>query len=348
MKTGILFHKNPFKPSAGIDIVRLKAISKGLIEEGIDTEIIAPVEKEGIIDDIIPVKPLSYLSKNRYEAVKTCYHFSIELIEDYKGPVISRIVRVVDEIFPPRDEKIRDRLLKCQELINKRASLISLNNRENEERWRYFYGDKLPVILTPTGCHEIIPPPERNPYGSDRKILLFIGSICAGRMVKILNEMSERFFSVAEIHYIGRSKLNLYDGGEELSENIVCHGEMEEDKIWDYIRYASAGIAIATGPCPFDNDMSKIMNYLRGGLPVLSEEPIVNNELIRQLDYGKIFSYNDMDDLVIKGEELLNNPPVDKREHVMTFMAEKHSWKNIAGIYKNYLTLLSPSCEKLG
>lgn len=341
MKTGILFHKNPFKPSTGIDIVRLKAISTGLIEEGIDTEIIAPVEKEGIIDSI-PVKPLLYLNKNRYDLLKTCYHFSIELIGDYKGPVVSRIVRVVDEIFPLRDEKIRHRLLKCQELISKHASVISLNNRENEERWRYFYGEKLPVILTPTGCPEIIPPSQRNPYRSDRKILLFIGSICAGRMVKILNEISERFLYTAEIHYIGRSKLEFYDGGEKLSKNIVCHGELEEDKIWDYIKYASAGIAIATGPCPFDNDMSKIMNYLRGGLPVLSEEPIVNNELIRQLDYGKIFSYNNMDDLVIKGEELLNNPPSDKREHIMAFMAEKHSWKKMA---EKYAELFKSLCS---
>jgi len=331
MKIGILFHKNPFKPSTGIDLVRLKAIAKGLIEEGFLTEIIAPVEKEGVIDSI-PVKPLSYLNKNRYDLIKTCYHFSIELLGDYRGPVVSRIVRVVDEILPERDEKIRERLLKCQELINKRASVISLNNRENEERWRRFYGNKQEVIFTPTGCPEEIPPSKGNPYGTGRKILLFIGSICAGRMVNILNKMAETLKDKGEIHYIGKSKLNLYDGGGELSNDIIRHGELPEDEIWDYIRYASCGIALATGHHPFDNDISKIMNYLRGGLPVLSEEPIVNNELIKELNYGNFFSYDNMDDLIIKARNLLDNPP-DGREHVMAFMAGKHSWKERAKIY---------------
>jgi glycosyltransferase involved in cell wall biosynthesis len=120
----------------------------------------------------------------------------------------------------------------------------------------------------------------------------------------------------------------MYGGGAHcrLHPLIVDHGEVPEPDLWDYIRHADVGLALATGPHPFDNDVSKIFNYLRGGLPVLSEEPIVNNELIRQTGYGSTFTYGDVDDLVLRATELLDHPPVQKREWVMDFMAEEHSW----------------------
>ena len=332
MKIGILFHKNPLLPSTGIDIVRLRSISKGLMENNMDTEIIAPVEKETVIDGLIPVKPLCFLNKNRYDIIKTCYHFSMECLQDYKGPVVSRIVRVVDDTFPPRDEPMRDRLLKCQELIRTRSAAISLNNRENKERWYRFYGKKIPVILTPTGCHEEIPPPGKNPY-ADKKTILFLGSLCAGRMVTILNEMALKLKNTAEIHFIGKNKTGLYGDPKALRHDIVRHGELPEEETWDYIRYASAGLTLATGPWPFDNDSSKIVNYLRGGLPVISEEPIVNNHLIRETGYGKIFGHGNIDDFWVKAADLLDRPPIDKKEKVMAFMSREHSWNRRVETY---------------
>ncbi|MFH1113951.1 MAG: hypothetical protein V1792_08520, partial [Pseudomonadota bacterium] len=76
----------------------------------------------------------------------------------------------------------------------------------------------------------------------------------------------------------------------------------------------------------FDNDVSKILNYLRGGLPVLSEEPIVNNGLIAQTGYGQTFKHGDLEDLVVKARRIIRDPPLHKREAVMHFMAMEHSW----------------------
>ena len=89
---------------------------------------------------------------------------------------------------------------------------------------------------------------------------------------------------------------------------------------------ASIGLALATGPHRFDNDVSKIMNYLRGGLPVLSEEPIVNNDLIIEMGYGKIFRFGDINDLTAKAKELILNPNRSRRTAVMRYMANEHSW----------------------
>ena len=115
MRVGIVFHKNPLAPPTGIDLVRLRAISLGFIRKGIDAEVIAPIDREGILEGIVPVRRLEALEEaGRYDIVKTCYHDSILLIERYRGPVVSRIVRVVDHELPERDEPFRERLLRCQ------------------------------------------------------------------------------------------------------------------------------------------------------------------------------------------------------------------------------------------
>ena len=43
-----------------------------------------------------------------------------------------------------------------------------------------------------------------------------------------------------------------------------------------------------------------IYAYLRGGLPVLSEERIVNNDLVRVTGMGEVFRYDDVADAVKK------------------------------------------------
>jgi hypothetical protein len=73
MRIGIVFHKNPLAPPTGIDLVRLRAIATGLLSEGIEVEIIAPVEREGRLNKLIPVRTLGALDGScRYDLVKTC------------------------------------------------------------------------------------------------------------------------------------------------------------------------------------------------------------------------------------------------------------------------------------
>ena len=336
MKVGIVFHKNPFASPSGIDLVRLRAIAGGLLERGIETEILAPVQETGILEGRIPVRMLEELTRRgAYDLLKTCYHFSIELIGDFEGPVVSRIVRVVDENLPERDEPIRERLLKCQQLIYERSAAVALNNVENEQRWRHLYGDRQQVVLVPTGCPAEIPPVKGNPYPPGERVVLFLGSIAAPRMLSMINEAARRLNGRATVHLVGLNKIHLYGGDEDRSLDalVVDHGEVPETDIWDYVRHARVGLALATGPYRFDNDVSKILNYLRGGLPVLSEEPIINNELVHQTGFGKTFAFGDVEDMMRKVEHLLNNPPWERRESVMRLMVSDHSWKRRVETY---------------
>jgi glycosyltransferase involved in cell wall biosynthesis len=330
MRVGIVFHKNPLAPPTGIDLVRLRAISLGFIRKGIDAEVIAPVDREGILEGIVPVRRLEALEEaGRYDIVKTCYHDSILLIDRYSGPVVSRIVRVVDHELPERDEPFRERLLRCQALIRDRASAVVLNNAENRERWRSFYGDQLPIVLVSTGCPAHIPAPGLNPYRPGERVLLFLGSLAAPRMVHILNQAARLLRDRVRVHLVGTNKACMYGGAEEdcaLDPLVIDHGELSEAEVWDYIRYASVGLALAAGPHAFDNDVSKILNYLRGGLAVVSEEPILTNELIQQTGFGRTFSHGDVRKLVSNALELVENPLSEKTGEVMQFMAAEHSW----------------------
>ncbi len=344
MKIGIVFHKNPLAEPSSIDLIRLRAISKGLVNKGIETEILAPVEKEGCLDGIVPVRHFSSLKSGSYDLVKTCYHFSIDLTYGYEGPIVSRIVRVVDDRLPERDGAIREQLLKCQTTIRKRASCVVVNNAENEERWHKFYGLTPPVICVPTGCPSAIPLPGKSPFDPHEKVILFLGSIAAPRMITIINEIACRLEGVAGVHFIGSDKSHLYGRNKEnvLSPLVIQHGALPEKRVWNYIFHARIGLAVATGPHAFDNDMSKIFSYLRGGLPVLSEEPIVNNTLIRETGFGLTFQYDNIEDLIEKALLLLHNPPLEKREAVMAFMAREHSWERRVETYaKLFHTLIN-------
>ncbi len=348
MKVGMVFHKSPLAPPSSIDLIRLRAISSGLIRKGIETEVLAPVNHEGVMDGLIPVRPLNHIMKGHYDIIKTCYHFSIELIQDYEGPIVSRIVRVVDDRLPERDEKWRERLLSCQERVSQRASVLVLNNVENKIRWRLFHGRFLPVVLVPTGCPMQIPPPRKNPYDGKKRTILFLGSIAAPRMITIMNTLATRL-NEARIHVVGLNKVHWYGTGEggDIHPSIVQHGEVLEEDIWDYIYHADMGLAIATGPHAFDNDLSKICNYLRGGLPVLSEAPVVNNDLIYQSGLGRIFRFDDMEDLIANALSLLDNPPTpERRNTAMTFMSTEHSWDRRVEIYEHLFKTLTGSVSR--
>jgi glycosyltransferase involved in cell wall biosynthesis len=336
VRIAIVFHKNPCGPPTGIDLVRLRAVARGLIDRGVSAEIVAPVAQEQHIEGGIPVLPLEALDQpGRYDLVKTCYHPSIMLLGRFDGPVVSRIVRVVDHESPARDEPFREQLLRCQERIRERAACVVLNNHSNEARWRTLYGPEPDIALVPTGCPRELPPLGRSPFPPDVPAVLFLGSVAAPRMVRMLNEAAHALEGKARIHLVGLNKACMYGGDVNctLSPLVVDHGELPEQAAWDYIRNASVGLALATGPDPFDNDVSKVLNYLRGGLPVLSEEPILNNDLIQATGLGRVFRYDDLADLVHGALALIQHPPSELRESTMRFMADEHSWDRRVDAY---------------
>ena len=335
-RIGILFHKNPFVSANGIDQVRLRAISSGLANLGFETGILAPVPSGGTLENGITVQPVSVLNQSgRYDLIKTSYHGSLKYLDYFEGPVVSRIVRVVDEKLPERDDANRTELIHFQEIISKRSNVVVVNNDENRQRWVGMYGDKIPVELVPTGCPAVIPAPGPSPFPGSRRNILFLGSIAAPRMLYMLNEAARRLEHLAVVHLIGLNKVCMYGGDDScaLDSRIVDHGEKPENELWNYIFHADVGLAFATGLHAFDNDVSKIINYLRGGLPVVSEIPIINNQLIKETDFGLVFDHGNVDDMVMACEKIMIGSFKRRQESVMNFMAREHSWDRRSQVY---------------
>ncbi|MFH0822165.1 MAG: hypothetical protein V2B18_05390, partial [Pseudomonadota bacterium] len=247
------------------------------------------------------------------------------------------------ERLPERDEPFRAVLLKCQDLINRRASALIMNNEENAERWRRLYGPRIPIHLVPNGCPAEIPSFASDPYSSEAPVVLFLGSLAAPRMVRIVNEAASALKRVAAIHTVGLNKAIMYggDSSSALCPEVTNHGELPESQVWDHVRCASIGLALATGPYPFDNDVTKVFNYLRGGLPVLAEEPILQNELVRETGFGSVFAHGDVEDLVEKAREMIRNPPRSKRHMVMSMMIREHSWDRRVDSFVDMLKALT-------
>lgn len=329
MRVGLIFHKDPLRAPTGIDLVRLRAIALGLEARGVKTDIIAPVSNVVCLQGTVMVKPLEILERpSDYSVIKTCYHPSIKLLGGYDGPVVSRIVRVVDEKIPERDTLFREDLLECQVLIRQRAQVVILNNIANLERWHLLYGEKQHVEIVPTGCPRDIPRHTERPYHGVKPVLLFLGSLAAPRMVRTLNVLAEMLQDCCDIHVIGSNKTGLYGsrGYLSLSSLVHDHGEMPESYTWPYVEHASIGLALATGPHVFDNDLSKMFTYLRGGLPVLSEDTVLTNYLITETGYGRVVPYDDIHAMASAARHMFAKPIGLSRRAVMKFMIENHSW----------------------
>lgn len=327
----MVFHKLPAGPVQSIDLARLLGLGLGLARLGREVEVVAPGARFGENWMGLPLAPLSALNRpGRYDAVKTCYHQSIKLLGRCEGPVASRLVRVVDRTSPGRDDSNRAELLACQELVRSRASVVILNNHENRKRWIELYGQTPRAELVPTGCPAEIPCPGPDPYPDKRTRILFLGSIASPDSAGMLNLAARVLAGRARIHFVGRNKTGMYGRFSPLDPAIIDHGEKGEPVIWDYIRRADLGLALAVGPDPFDNDLSKVLYYLRGGLPVLLEKPVLQAGLARELSFGLAFERADPHDFLAKFERLMSGDFRQRREQVMRLCAERFSWERRA------------------
>ena len=215
------------------------------------------------------------------------------------------------------------------------ARYLSLNGPDNARRWQGLYGNGQQILIVPTGCPERIPPPRVNPFPSNRRIVLFCGSLTAPRFASVLNATARRLRQAdpgVEVHFLGRNRLHLYGAEECLDPSVVqVHEAVEEGEAWQYILHAHVGLALAPSHEVFESELAKIYYYLRGGLPVVTESAVLNRHLIEETGYGAIARYGDDVDLVSKILSTLELRPRDQA--VMRYMAETHSWGQRAAVY---------------
>ncbi|MFZ5584615.1 MAG: hypothetical protein ACOZHQ_01665 [Thermodesulfobacteriota bacterium] len=329
MRVGLVFHHDPRRRPPGIDLERLTALAAGLSARGALAEIVAPVDAPVRLPtpggQALALRPLAEIRRGRYQILKTCYHPGVDLVQGHRGPLVCRLVRVVDQDRPARDAPRRERLLAWQAAIHRRADAVAFNNPENLERWRRLYGWDKPAVLTPTGCPETLPPRGPDPYAGRSPAVVFLGSLASGRMTRMLNRLAQALRGQAALHLVGLNKSGLYGDPVPLSGLVVDHGPQAGARMWDLVAWADFGLALAAGPEDFDNDSSKVYTYLRAGLPVLCEQPIRQWPLIAGLGMGRDFPLGDLDRAVAQARALLADPP-PHREAAMARMAAEQAW----------------------
>ncbi len=236
MRVALLFPQDPRGRPPGIDLVRLGALAGGLRSRGVAAEIVAPVARAGRFFGV-PLRPLAALgAAPGYDLVKACYHQAVFLAGDYRGPLVARLVRVVDGRHPARDRGRRAELRAAQEAIRRRAQAVAFNNPENLDRWQRLYGSSPPGVLAPTGCPERLPPRGPDPFGGHPAVV-YAGSLASPRQVDQLNRLAAALAGRARIHLVGRNKSGLYGRLRRLSPLVADHGEKPSRAVWDYLRW---------------------------------------------------------------------------------------------------------------
>lgn len=342
MRVGLLFPHDPRARPPGIDLVRLLALGRGLRALGMQADVLAPVARAGRWRGL-PLLPLAALREARaYDLVKTCYHQAVFLAEGYAGPLVARLVRVVDERHPARDARRRAELLRAQEIVAMRAQAVALNNPENLQRWRGLYGEGPPALLAPTGCPARLPALGPDPFGLARPAVVYAGSLASPRQAAMLGRVALALGGRARVHFAGRNKSGLYGHRVALPPLVIDHGEQPPRRMWDFLRWADAGLVLAVGPQAFDNDSSKALHYLRAGLPLVCEAPVLQGPLAEGLGLGRIRAHSDAAGLAEALAGLLAAPPgPGRRRAAQAHMARQHGWERTVRAYAGLFARLA-------
>jgi len=286
--------------------------------------------------------PYASFDWRRYDNVITLYHSGFDALWQAGGGdhpfIISKLGSVVgnndatEGVYFFNEE--RKSLYATQQRIDQRSRYVTILTEPSKLLWRQEFANDHNVLMVPTGVDREIPPPCRNPYeGLGGKIAVYIGNIYTGTQREVnllwqskLNGLGRRLKTKKiRLCFVGMGDVDQLD-----PEAVTCLGLVENDRIWDYHYFADVGISLAQGPVQH-NESSKIYYYLRAGLPVVSEGPIPNNDLIRESGCGLIAPYGDEEMMADLVETAVSRKW--PKEEAARYMIANHTWDHRARVY---------------
>ncbi|HYA34308.1 MAG TPA: glycosyltransferase [Candidatus Binataceae bacterium] len=287
--------------------------------------------------------PFRFARWDSYDVIKTSFHKGFDSLMAEGGGdhpfIISKLGSVVGHEQTPGVHffgRARQLLFETQKEIARRSRVVTILTEPSAELWRREHGGAIPILMAPTGVDEQIPEPGPNPYpalGIRCPVALF-----AGNLYKKIDQEEVNLIWQDRLNRIGfaleRRGIRLVAMGsgatEMLDPRAVIHlGEIDADDVWDFQRYACAGIVLAQAPIQ-DNESSKIYYYLRTGLPVVCERGVPNTGLIEETGCGAVVDYDDVEALADAVSRVKDAP---RDERVAEMMAREHSWDKRAALY---------------
>jgi len=344
-----------------MSILRWLRMSESLARLGHHVDMIVKTP-EGVVqrDERLRFVHVSKVRSHDYDVVKVSYQRGFAGLPSLglnEHPfLLSRLANVVGEgeHWPGVHYTGRERelLYELQRRIQEQARLVAVGTEAERRLWLELFQPSGPVVVVPTGVDREIPAPRKNPYsGWSERVALFTGNLrgmyreypSGGAPVRVVGEQRVNELWQARLNSLGRL---LKTKGIELvvagpgqtgsleADALTYVGALDSEAIWDHLHFAAVGIALAFGPQQIF-ECSKIYNYLRAGLPVVSEAPIPNNELIRATGLGLICDFGD-DLMLAEMVEDAVERAWDGRAAVR-HMVETHTWDKRAAIYDHLL-----------
>jgi hypothetical protein len=130
--------------------------------------------------------------------------------------------------------------------------------------------------------------------------------------------------------FIGPGETDLLDRGA-----VTYLGPIENERIYAYKYFADAGLVLAQGAVQH-NESSKIYEYLRCGLPVVSEAPVPNNAIIRESGLGYVAEFMNDQEMCEMLVDAVNRD-WDK-SYGVDYMLKNHTWDKRVAVYDRLIS----------
>lgn len=290
--------------------------------------------------------PFSQVEWASYDVVKTLFHSGFAALAAHGGGdhpfIIAKLGSVVggsdgiDGVHFSGAE--RAGLFEVQQDIDRRSRYVTVLTEPSRSLWKKEFGGRGRMLIVPTGVDRTIPPPRANPYrGFAEKIAVYIGTLYRATQRDINLLWQDKLNRLG--HLLRKKQIRLCVVGRGMTDHldpdaVTYLGAVPNDRVWDHQYFAHAGVVLAQGAAQH-NESSKIYYYLRTGLPVVSEDPVPNNALIREANLGYVCAYGDdamMAEMVDAATRVSWH-----RDDAIAYMLAHHTWDHRARIYADLL-----------
>jgi hypothetical protein len=330
-----------------MDTVRWVRVSEWLADLGFQVDLIVDTnERPHQVRPNLRYVPFAKVEWGQYDVIKTLFHKGYETLvkEGMEAHpfVISKLGSVVgksDDIEGVHFfDGERSKLYGIQKRLHEHSRYVTILTEASKGVWQAEFGLKNTILLVPTGVDRMIPPRSGNPYAEFReRIAVYIGNIYRSVQKDVNVRWQARLNDLGRLLRKRGIRLCFVGIGDvkQLDPNVVtCLGPVRNDRIWDYQYFADVGIALAQGKVQH-NESSKLYYYLRTGLPVVSEDPVPNNHVIRESHLGFISDYGDNQMMT----DMIEAAVVAKwdREDAIRYILNNHTWDKRVGIYERVI-----------
>src|SRR5579871_4016064 len=332
---------------ARMSYIRWMRVSEALARLGYTVDIITDSPDRSLASlPNLQCSPYSAVDWRRYDVVKTLFHMGVESLIGAGGGDHPFIISKLGSVVGPTDKEpgvyfFGDEwraLAETQEWISRHSQYLTVLTEPSMRLWQRQFGTGQPLLLVPTGVDPEIPAPRHNPYAEiEGKVAVYIGNLYEGTQREVNLYWQHRLNAIGrllrrrgiQLCVLGPGQVDQLDAAA-----VTWLGHVDNEAVWDYQYFADVGIVLAQGPVQH-NESSKIYYYLRSGLPVVSEAPVPNNDLIHDLAFGYVAEYGadeQMADLIERAAR-----QSWQKEKAMRYLASQHSWDCRCQIYDELL-----------